>query len=264
MLGSMVTLDGQPVAADDLLALALTNIGHVTSLRVDIDGTIRGLALHMERLVRDCEIVWNADLDTARVREYVRQGLEGQSRPCVVRVTVYDPKVELGHPGDAHEPRVLVSVRGAGALPAEPLRVKSVVFERDLPEVKHVGLFGALYARGCAQRVDFGDALFVGRDGLVSEGGTWNVAFVDQEDTVVWPQATVLPGVTMALLRQHGEHRVATVTLEQAKGMATAFATNTSIGVRPLAAIDDTEFPVEHPVLRQLQEAYLSIPGENL
>ncbi|MFV0132013.1 aminotransferase class IV family protein [Streptomyces sp. HMX87] len=258
----MVTLDGKPVSADDLLPLALTNLGHFTSMRVGADGAIRGLALHMERLVRDCKMVRNADLDTERVREYVRHALDGQSRPCVVRVTIYDPKAEMAHPADAHDPHVLVSVRGAGALPAEPLRAKSVVHERELPEVKHLGLFGALYARGTAQRADFGDALFIGRDGLVSEGGTWNVGFVDQEGTVVWPEAPVLPGVTMGLLRQHVEHRVATVSLEQAKGMAAVFATNTSIGVRPLSAIDATEFPAGHPVLRRLQETYLSIPGE--
>lgn len=39
--------------------------------------------------------------------------------------------------------------------------------------------------------------LFVGRDGCVSEGSTWNVGFVDQDGTVVWPRADVLPGVTM-------------------------------------------------------------------
>lgn len=264
MLSRMVTLDGKPVSADDLLPLALTNTGHFTSMRVSADGSIRGLTLHMERLVRDCAIVWGAELDPERVRGYVRQGLEGQSRPCVVRVTIYDPKVGMGRPADADDPHVLVSVRSAGALPPEPLRAQSVVYERDLPEVKHVGLFGALHARGAAQRAGFDDALFVGKDGLVSEGGTWNVAFVDQEGTVVWPDAPVLPGVTMALLQQHAEHRVATVTLEQAKGMAAAFATNTSIGVRLLSAIDDVEFPVDHPVLRQLQEAYLSIPGETL
>jgi branched-subunit amino acid aminotransferase/4-amino-4-deoxychorismate lyase len=264
MLGCMVTLDGKPVSVDDLLPLALTNVGHFTSMRVDTDGSIRGLTLHLERLARDCQIVWHAALNTDRVREYVRQALEGQTRPCVVRVTIYDPKVEVGHPADANEPHVLVSVRGAGALPPAPLRAQSLVYERDLPQVKHIGLFGALHARGAAQRADFDDALFVGRDGFVSEGGTWNVAFVDQEGTVVWPDAPVLPGVTMALLQQHAKHRIATVTLDQAKGMAAAFATNTSIGVRPLAAIDDTEFPVEHPVLRQLQEAYLSIAGETL
>ncbi|MGZ2358536.1 aminotransferase class IV family protein [Streptomyces sp. 372A] len=264
MLGVMVTLDGKPVSVDDLLPLALTNVGHFTSMRVDSDGSVRGLTLHLERLTRDCEIVWHATLNADRVREYVRQALEGETLPCVVRVTIYDPKVEMGHPADANEPHVLVSVRGAGALPSAPLRAQSQLYERDLPQVKHIGLFGALHARGAAQRAGFDDALFFGRDGFVSEGGTWNVAFVDQEGTIVWPAAPVLPGVTMALLQEQGEHRTATVTLAQAKGMAAAFATNTSVGVRPLAAIDDTEFPVDHPVLRQLQETYLSIPGETL
>jgi branched-subunit amino acid aminotransferase/4-amino-4-deoxychorismate lyase len=68
----------------------------------------------------------------------------------------------------------------------------------------------------------------------------------------------------MALLRQRAEHRVATVTLEQAKGMAAAFATNTGIGVRTISAIDDTELPTEHPVLDGLRERYLSVPGESL
>ncbi len=233
-------------------------------MRVDADGSIRGLSLHMERLARDCSIVWHASLNTDCVREYVRQALQGQSGPCVARVTIYDPGIEMGHPAAAAEPRVLVSVRGAGALPPAPLRAQSIVYERDLPEVKHVGLFGALYARGTAQRASFDDALFVDRDGVVSEGGTWNVGFVDQQGTVVWPDASVLPGVTMALLQELSDHRTATVTLEQAKRMSAAFATNTSIGVRPLAALDDTEFPVDHPVLAQLQKTYLSIPGETL
>ena len=267
MLGGMVTLDGKPVSAGDLLPLALTNVGHFTSMRVSDDGSIRGLTLHMERLVRDCKIVWGADLDTALVRKYVRQSLDGQSGPCVVRVTIYDPKVEMGHPSDADEPHILVSVRDAGALPPEPLRAMSVSYKRDLPEVKHIGLFGALHARGTAQRAGFGDALFVGPDGLVSEGGTWNVAFIDGNGTVVWPQAPVLPGVTMALLQQYGtcvEHRTAPVTLAQAKRMAAVFATNTSIGVRALSAIDDQELHIEHPVLDTLRETYLSIPGETL
>ncbi|MGW0844193.1 aminotransferase class IV family protein [Streptomyces sp. NPDC002787] len=260
----MVTLDGKPVSADDLLPLALVNLGHFTSMRVDADGSIRGLSLHMERLVRDCKTVWNADLDTERVRGYVRQVLDGQQKPCVVRVTIYDPAVDMGHPANADQPRVLVSVRGAGAMPPAPLRAMSVTYERDLPEVKHVGLLGALYARQRAQLAGFDDALFVGRDGLVSEGGTWNVGFVDHDGTVVWPQAPVLPGVTMALLQQHAEHRVTTVTLDQAKGMAAAFATNTSIGVRAIVAVDETELPAENPMLSQLRTAYLSIPGETL
>ncbi|MFG3258661.1 aminotransferase class IV family protein [Streptomyces sp. NPDC048172] len=258
----MATLDGKLMSADDLLPLALTNVGHFTSMRVDADGGIRGLTLHMERLVRDCEVVWGAGLDTDRVREHVRHALEGRTEPCVVRVTVYDPKAEAGHPAGTGEPHAMVSVRDAGAMPPAPLRAMSVPYERDLPAVKHVGLFGPLRARRAAQLAGFGDALFVGRDGLVSEGGTWNVGFVDQDGDVVWPRADVLPGITMALLQRHAAHRVTTVTLDQAKGMAAAFATNTSIGVRPLSGIDDAEFATEHPVLARLQETYLSVPGE--
>ncbi|MET7936883.1 aminotransferase class IV family protein [Streptomyces sp. NPDC005322] len=263
----MATLDGKPATADNLLPLALTNFAHFTSMRVDADHTIRGLTLHMERLVRDCKIVYGTDLDTGRVREHVRAALDGRAAPCVVRVTVYDLTVEMGHPADADNPSVLVTVRPAVKMPPAPLRAQSVQYERDLPQVKHCGLFGALHARRAAQLARFEDAVFVGRDGYVSEGGTWNVGFVDGNGTVVWPQAPVLPGVTMALLQEHTtgiEHQTATITLDQAKGMAAAFATNTSIGVRALSAIDDKELSTEHPVLSALRETYLSIPGETL
>lgn len=263
----MLTLDGQPASAADLQPLALTNLGHFTSMRVDADGSVRGLSLHMERLARDCKTVFGSTLDTGRVRDYVRQSLDGQDKPCTVRVTIYDPDVDMGRPADADAPRILVSVRGAGAIPPAPLRAMCIVHERDLPEVKHVGLFGALNARRTAQLAGFDDALFVGRDGYVSEGGTWNVGFVEGEGTVVWPKAPVLPGVTTALLQQHSsgiEHHTATVTLDQAKGMAAAFATNTSIGVRPLSAIDDTPLPTAHPVMSALTDTYLSITGESL
>ncbi|WP_413751860.1 aminotransferase class IV family protein [Streptomyces sp. R-74717] len=260
----MVTLDGKPVSADDLFPLALTNLGHFTSMRVEADGTIRGLSLHMERLVRDCEAVFGTGLDTGRVRDFVRQGLGGQDLPCVVRVTVYDPSMDLGHLADAVEPHVLVSVRAAGTRSPAPLRAMSVTYERDLPRVKHVGLLGSLHARRTAQLAGYGDALFVGRDGCVSEGSTWNVGFVERDGTVVWPQADVLPGVTTALLQERAEHRIAPVTLEQAKSMDAAFATNTSVGVRPLAAINRAEPATEHLVLSRLNETYLSIAGETL
>ncbi|WP_433544995.1 aminotransferase class IV family protein [Streptomyces sp. CA-294286] len=258
----MVTLNGKPVTAADLLPLAFINLGHFTSMRVDADGGIRGLSLHLERLVRDCRIVWGAELDRGRVRDYVRQGVEGRDGPCTVRVTVYDPQVDLMRPVDAGQPHILVSVRGAGAFPVDPLRVMSVPYERDLPQVKHVGLFGSLHARRVAQSAGFDDALFVGRDGCVSEGSTWNVGFVDAAGTVLWPRAPVLPGVTMALLQQHAEHRIVDITPSVAKDSVAAFATNTSIGVRPLAAIDARELRTEHPVLRLLGESYLAVPGE--
>jgi branched-subunit amino acid aminotransferase/4-amino-4-deoxychorismate lyase len=258
----MATLNGQPVDPDALLTLALTNFGHFTSMRVD-DQRIRGLSLHLERLVRDCKAVMGADLDPDQVRGYVRQAVGDRAGAFVVRVTVFDPSTELSAPERAKTPSVLVTMRSAGELPMPPLRVKSVPYERDMPQVKHVGLFGALEARRSARVNGYEDALFIDPDDYVSEGGTWNVAFVG-EDGIVWPDAPVLPGVTMALLQQSGRHRTAPVTLTDAKNMQAAFAANTSIGVRALASIDDVPMATEHPVLTQLRDAYLAVPGERL
>ncbi len=129
----MATLDGEPATADDLLPLALTNLGHFTTFRVDADGTVRGLSRHLDRLVRDCAAVFGAPLDTDRVRDFVRRAVAERELPCVVRVTVHDPAVDLARPADADTPRVLVSVRRAGPLQAGPLRARSVTYERDLP-----------------------------------------------------------------------------------------------------------------------------------
>ncbi|MFJ6661351.1 aminotransferase class IV [Streptomyces sp. NPDC091377] len=264
MLDAMTTLNEQAATAEDLLPLALTSYGHFTSMRADAEGRIRGLSLHLERLVRDSERVFGTPVDPARVRELVAHALEENRGPCVVRVTNYDPAVGLARPADADSPQLLVTVRAAGDLSPPPLTVQSIPYERDLPRVKHCGLFGALHARRTAQLNGFEDALFVGADGLVSEGGTWNAGFIDAAGTVVWPQAPVLPGVTMALLQQHTDFTVAPVTPDQARNMASGFATNTSIGVRALAAIDNSPLDTGHPTLTELRDTYLRIPGETL
>ncbi|MFH8772042.1 aminotransferase class IV family protein [Streptomyces sp. NPDC017958] len=258
----MAELNGRPVTPDALLTLALTNYGHFTSMRVDHQ-RVRGLGLHMERLVRDCQTVLGADLDPEMVRSYVRQAAGDLAGSFVVRVTIFDPAVEMAHPDKAKTPSVLVTVRSAADLPMPPLRVKSVRYERDVPAVKHAGLFGALHARRTALQDGYDDALFIGPEDRVSEGGTWNVGFIG-EDGVVWPKADVLPGVTMALLQQVGQHHTAPVTLAEVQGMHAAFATNTSIGVRALSSIDGVPLATEHPALTELRDAYLAIPGEQL
>jgi branched-subunit amino acid aminotransferase/4-amino-4-deoxychorismate lyase len=256
-------LNGAPVGVDDLQALALTNFGHFTSMRVD-DGAVRGLSLHLDRLVRDCKAVFDADLDRARVLTLVRQATAGTQGSFVARVTVFDPNLEMGHPGIAATPHILVTSRPAGEMPPPPLRVQSHVFARDLAQVKHVGLFSQLQLRRQAQISGFDDALFVDERSVVSEGGTWNAAFVDETGAVVWPEADVLPGVTMQLLQQYKNTTTAPVTIDGLGGFRAAFATNTSIGVRAIAAIDDHEFDVTHPVLDALRQLYTRIPGEPL
>ncbi|WP_228977097.1 aminotransferase class IV family protein [Streptomyces sp. DH12] len=261
----MTELDGTPAGADQLRPLALTNYGHFTSLRVEEDGRVRGLALHLERLARDCRAVFGTDLDTERVRGLVRRAVPAPpDGPVVVRVTVYDPALDLGRPAAPAAPRVLVTTRPAGPLSPPPLRLRTLPYVRDQAAVKHVGLFGALHARRAAQLRGADDALFTDRDGRVTEGPTWNVGFVDAADRVVWPEGDVLPGVTMALLRRLHPHTTGRVTPADVAGMRAAFATNTAVGVREIAAVDGTALTTGHPVVAALRAAYRDLPGDPL
>ncbi|WP_326598230.1 aminotransferase class IV family protein [Streptomyces sp. NBC_01803] len=257
----MAELNGVPVDLGVLQSLALTNYGHFTSMRVE-DGRVRGLGLHLERLARDCRALFDVELDVERVREFARRAAP-ESEAGIVRITVFDPALDLRHIGaDAH-PQVLVTTRPAAALPLAPLRVRSVVYTRDMPEVKSVGLFGSLRHRRAAQRAGFDDALFVDEESRVSEGGTWNVGFV-RDGQVIWPEAEYLTGTTMELLRQAHEHTTEPVRRDDLPGFDAAFATNVAIGVRAISQIDEVTFPETHDVIAALAKKYAQLPGDLL
>jgi branched-subunit amino acid aminotransferase/4-amino-4-deoxychorismate lyase len=257
-------LNGVPARFDQVEALALTNYGHFTSMRVD-NQRVRGLSLHLERLMRDCHQVFDADLDADRIRHFIRHALADVSRPVVVRVTVFDPALELGRLGADAQPQVLITTRPAAHLPLPALSLQSAIYCRDMPDVKHVGLFGCLQRRRIAQRNGFDDVLFIDADATIAEAATSNVGFVDG-DRIVWPQADCLPGVTMSLICQaRDEHATRVpITLEQLADVDAVFATNAAVGIRPVSAIDDFQWPTEHPVVSLLRKEYASLPAELL
>ncbi|GGZ14891.1 hypothetical protein GCM10010387_03920 [Streptomyces inusitatus] len=257
----MAELNGAPVEPGRLQALALTNYGHFTTMRVD-DGRVRGLSLHLDRLRRDCRTLFGVELDLPRVRELARRAVPGAGS-ATVRVTVFDPGLDLGRPSAADDPQVLVTSRPAGVLPLPPLRVRSAVYVRDVPGVKSVGLFGGLYQRRQAQLGGFDDALFVDRDRVVSEGATWNVGFFDGE-RVIWPEGDCLPGVTMELLRGVHDHDTRPVRLGELSAMRAAFATNAAIGVRAISGVDGVELPGSHAIIDALRKEYTEIEGDSL
>lgn len=260
----MTELNGIPADLDQVKALALSNYGHFTSMRVE-DNRVRGLSLHLNRLVRDCRVVFDAELDPDRVRHLVRQAIADRTGAVVVRVTVFDPALEFAHPGVTAQPQVLVTTRPAAAQPLPPLRVQAVEYSRDLPEVKHVGLFGLVHQRRLAQLNSYDDVVFTDEKSRLSEGATWNIGFFDG-DSVVWPEADLLPGVTMALINQvhGGPVDTAPVSLAQLPEMKAAFATNAAIGVRAISAVDSTEWADQHPIIDVLRKEYADIPAEPL
>lgn len=257
-------LNGAAPTMDQIKALALTNYGHFTSMLTE-DGRVRGLSLHMQRLMRDCRLLFDVDLDTDLVRHYVRQALTDAAPRTVARVTIYDPTLELGTIGSDAVPHVLVTTRTAASGAPAPLRLQASSYRREMPAVKHIGLFGALRCRRTAQREGFDDVLFLNPDGTISEIATSNIGFVRDGQTV-WPRSEWLTGITMTLLNQALDEPIHTepVTLSDLPGMEFAFATNAAIGIRPVASVDDRSWPTDHPALKQLCDLYADIPAERL
>jgi branched-subunit amino acid aminotransferase/4-amino-4-deoxychorismate lyase len=260
-------LDGSPVGPDELAALALYNYGHFTSMRVH-DLKVRGLGLHLQRLIDDSNTLHGKPVDPDRVRDLVRKALVDGPETAVARVTVFDPDLDMARPEQTGEPRVLVTTRAAAPDNVCPMRVKSALFHRDLPAVKHVGLFGQISHRRTARQHGFDDAVFVDPDSGFVEGATWNIGFM-RDGAVVWPEARCLVGVTMRLLQSRlSTYGLAMKTeplgLPDLDGVDGAFATNAAIGVRPICAIDDHELKVDSRWLDQVREAYLSAPAEPL
>ncbi|WP_194892068.1 aminotransferase class IV [Catenulispora pinisilvae] len=260
----MAELNGSPIDGEDLKSLALVNYAHFTSMRIEAGCRVRGWDLHMQRLARDCMTVFGTQLDTENVRTLVAQAVEQLQTPTTVRVTVFDPGLEMGRTGAKANPDVLVTTRPAATLPLPALKVATVAFSRELPHVKHAGLMASLYQRRVAQQAGFDDALFTETNGDVTEGVTWNVAFIDA-DQIIWPSGNVLPGITAALIaRLHQPSVSARVNAAEIHGMQAAFATNVSYGVRPIGAIDGHQFDTSHPLLAELSEKYLAIEPDQI
>lgn len=252
-------LNGVPATPEDLATLALINYGHFTTMLVE-DGRIRGLAEHGDRLAADCRRLFDADLDRDRLHDQLRQTIGDRTEPFLIRVTVFDPAADLLHPDG--EPAILITTRPAGPIPAPPLRLRMITGVREPAEIKHVGLFGALWARRQARREGYDDALLLDGEDKITEGPTWNIGFVDH-DQLLWPEASVLPGITQRLLdRLLPGAATRPIHRSDLAGLTAAFATSSGFGVRPVAAIDGHDYPVDHPVLARLAQAYRDLPGE--
>ncbi|WP_229073317.1 aminotransferase class IV [Actinoplanes sp. DH11] len=263
-------IDGRAATAEEVASLALYNYGHFTSMTVE-RGAVRGLPLHLERLVADCRTLFGADLDTGAVRQSIRSAVdEAAAAVCVVRVTVFAPDLDLARPAAGGTPHMLVVSRAAPehALPA--LRLASVRYQRELAEVKHTGLFGAVWHRRAVQLAGADDVVFVDAQGRISEGATWNIGFSDGR-RVRWPAGSCLPGVTMRLLTDALTDAgiacdTAPLTLDRDSlgDQVFAFTTNAVAGVRAVRSIDGMTFTPDHPMLETLSTAYRSIPGDRV
>ena len=259
-------LNGGPVGADDLRHLAQTNYGHFSVLRAE-DGGVRGLDLHLDRLQAATRELFGSELDRERVRGYLRRVLKDAAGAWSVRINVFARALDRERMERSVDVDVLVGASPAPAPAAQPLRVKSFVYARELPSIKHVGTFGLFHHRRLARLAGFDDALFVDTHGRISEASIWNAGFVDRDGGVVWPQAPQLDGVGMRLvdagLASQGMRSCARpVHLGEMSAFRAAFFSNAGAPVRMLASIDACGFDADTEILERLMAAYRSNPPQ--
>lgn len=260
-------LDGQPATADDLLALALSNYGHFTSMQVR-GRAARGFDLHLQRLKSGTRTLFDAALDDARIRAAILAALDGNGMDdASVRVTVYSRAFDHAHPEKPQPIDVLVSLSPPREATDRAAWVKTYSFQRPLPEVKHVGTFPLFQLRRQAKRDGYDDALFVDAKGRISEGSIWNIGFWDGTQ-VVWPRAEALRGTTEKLL-QAGLAEIGIAQRHEAVeskalgGFRAAFAANAS-GAWPVSGIDETVLRPDPALMTKLQAALAATPWQRL
>jgi branched-subunit amino acid aminotransferase/4-amino-4-deoxychorismate lyase len=262
-----IEVNGVAAAIEDLGVLVTTNYGHFTSMQV-VDGAARGLDLHLARLERSTRELFGCGLDIAATRAWMRQIAGRRDGTTTLRVNVFARGLDRDRLDRPARPDVLMSVAAARLPVTTPLRVKSVVYGREQPHIKHVGTFGLFDQRRRAQQAGFDDALFVDTHGVVAEGSIWNVGFFDASG-VVWPDAPALRGVAMQLLeaglREGGvAASMRRITLSEVAGFHGAFFCNSGSSVRPIAAIDDVTFAIEPARFAVLERACASQPWQPL
>lgn len=261
-LGGGILVNGAPATADELTCLALINYGAYTSMRVQ-GGGVRGLDLHIERLEASAVELFGEAVGEARLREFMRGAVVGQS-DCWLRVGLFSPEIGPRNPAWTGRPKVTTAVFPPPSPLGDALRLEVRTYGREEPHIKHAATFGLIRARRAAQSAGYDDALFVGPDGLVSEGSVWNIGFLRGE-TVVWPRAPMLAGTAQAVL-QRGlvdvglEGVVEPVRINDLDGFDGAFFCNSATPAGAVASIGARAMTPSAEIIQRLRAAWDAAP----
>lgn len=194
----MTYLNGNPATAEGLAPLAFAGYAHFTAMQVR-DRAVRGLDLHLDRLRGASVRLFGDHLPDAQVREHLRAALDADAPDVSLTCFVTSRPGEFMPTGADAELDVLIKITDPATPPTGPLALDVVRHERHLPQIKHVGeVAKTLYLRQ-ANAHGFDDAAFEDAAARLSEATIWNLAFWDGT-SVIWPEADVLPGVTMQIL----------------------------------------------------------------
>lgn len=246
-----VVIDGRLGDSGDLAVTVAARYGHFTAMQVR-DQRVRGFDVHLARLQNATRELFGAELDTGLVVDSITTALGDDLMDASVRVyvTQADPLT------------VIVTTRGPSEAPSTPQRLKSVVYQRFLPHIKHTGGFPQAFFGGRVAAEGFDEALFTLADGTICEGSITNLGCFDGT-RLIWPDGPQLRGSTMQIMQRAGafDHVTRPVTVAELPGFAAVFTAN-SWGVAPVGAVDDRELTYDKAVMASLIDLYVNTPWD--
>lgn len=260
-------IDGRVATAADLAPLAFAGFAHFSAMQVR-DGHVKGIDLHLERLRSASLALFATAIPDEQLRHYLRIVIENGPPELSLTVTMFSRAGEFTVIGTSGDPAVLVRSGPASAGPTGPLKLALVEHERWLPGIKQVGESAKTHLLRQAVEQGFDDTAFIDRAGRIGEATIWNLAFWDGE-TVIWPEANVLPGVTMGILRRQLDRlgvaqRKEQITLKRLQDLAGAVVMNSwtpGVAVRGIGSID---LPTSDTFVDLLRQAYDAEPMGNV
>lgn len=257
----VVQRNGRAATDEELAPLAFAGFAHFSAMQVR-GGKVRGLDLHLERLRFASMELFGRALADDQIRSFLRAAIKAGPDDLSLVATVYSAAGEF----TAAEavPEVLVRTGPPSSGPAGPLALATVTYERVLPAVKHVGEVAKTYFLRQAVEQGFDDAAFIDRQGRFSEGSIWNLAFWDGS-TVIWPEAEMLAGTTMGIVRRQLERlgvprrvqKITPATLSTLAGGAVMNSWTPGIAVKRIGSVSLPDAPA---FLELLHRAYQAEP----
>lgn len=259
-------LDGRNASAEDLAPLAFSGFAHFTAMQIR-SGHVRGLDLHLKRLRSASQAMFGETHSDSEILSFLRAAINGSPADISLTLTVFPHSGEFSPHSKRSDLGVLVRTSSPSDGPAGPLKLTTVRHERPLASLKHVGEATKTYYLRKAVASGFDDAAFMDASGHLSEATIWNLAFWDGE-SVVWPEADMLQGITMQIVRRHLEKHgipekvipITQETIEQFSGGAVMNSWTAGVAIR---AIGSEQLNTSDTLVHLLHRAYqLEIPTE--
>jgi branched-subunit amino acid aminotransferase/4-amino-4-deoxychorismate lyase len=265
MTTSITLFNGRPAEAADLAPLAFAGFAHFTAMQVR-DRRVRGLDLHLDRLREASDELFSRHLSDEKVLDHLRGALADAPPDVSLTSFISSRPGEFTRADGDVDLDVLVKITDAAMPPAGPLSLDVVEHERHLPRVKHVGEVSKTLLLRRANASGFDDAAFIDRSGRLSEATIWNLAFWDGE-SVIWPRAELLPGVTMQILARRLDalgvpQRTKEIRQGDLDGRLAAVVMNSWSPGIPVARIGDRLLGQHQEFIQHLHDAYAEEPPE--